>query len=654
VREGWDMLVLSMIQYPRVKGKDPVLDRFYVNVVVGIPDFAIGEVHIAPESLSPGQQATITGAWENAGEGRYYSYTGVEVYRLAGPPGAAPKLPDDTDLVWAGALAGNAGPGETVQGEFTNDRPDDPYPERWRPTDPGTYLLAFTAGGDQILPEVEGGLSNAVFAGVEVGTPDIADVQNWEELIHELTANRGLLEIHLSVDDGALDGLSQSFLTTGRWPDAEGYEEFRAIVAMRRVTSFDFATSVVTRLIEGDLAKATQMLDAYSGYMKAREEQIGDEVIYDFFNTFQDATPFSDGDPASLKRGVTGNVASVVHAYFAHQYVSQQRGQPDARFQDYALGLLFGGEHSVGLLGRQVDDPGSGLYGLFLARPPSYFSNGEYANVENNLRVYDALGMALAVVRDRSYMPPLDIARRRRLEEAYADLRGALRRALVDTPVTEYSEGVDAQGPMANQLDAQDLYTLGGIFLLGEGEIDKALEALALLDARFVCRHPPGSEDGHRWDISQLDYPPLVGDVGVSFFAGIDQAGDLGVGRLDFEDPAVISSQVEATLDYMLFVDRLTAYLQGDPAAQARLAARFDLMAHSLVQLYNDSSDKGLMPNSSRAIPNLFSAFDAALPTDEANLIELGREGKDPDHIYRGFRPGPSSDALVTHSAIAD
>ena len=127
-----------------------------------------------------------------------------------------------------------------------------------------------------------------------------------------------------------------------------------------------------------------------------------------------------------------------------------------------------------------------------------------------------------------------------------------------------------------------------------------------------IFRHAQGDRVGHAPDASEGCYYDIAGDpdptceqyphAGVAFFIGFDDKGDLAYRPIDFDDPTVISSQAEAVLDYMLFVRE---YAEAVPGEWDYAENRFDLMADSLecglCELYNESSDVGLLPASTRA-----------------------------------------------------
>jgi len=628
VQEGWTELVVDLIVYANDTSQP--YDRFNVIFQVGQPDFVVEDAAVSPARPPVDEEVEITGTWRNAGGGRYCAYTEVDVFSLAKPQ--APVCPPEPTLVWVGALAGQAGPGEAVHDEYTNDRSTDPFrDDRWMPADKGTYLLVFYAEADRAWRESDE-KNNSLVVGLEVGTPDVPPVKTWHELVAQLQdpKRQSLLEINGSINEWAFDGLHRSFLTTGRGMGDDDYQDFLALVAFGRITAFDFTTSVIADLLAGEVERARKELTVFREYMESNKATIGDEVIVDFINTVQDRTPFNIGDDPDLIRGTTGNVALMAQALFAYQFITQKVGCPDARFHDYAQEILFGDDSRLGLIARQVDEPGSPLHGFFLSRPPGYFGpetgRKRFAIMENNLRMHDALGLAWAIANDPSYSSDWNEDSRERLRKSYASLNAALRRAFVDRCVEDYSEAVNDCGFVVNNFNSQDLYTLGGVFLLGEHEVEKAGQAFDYLNRHFICRHLPGSESAERVDLSR-DPLPLPEGLGVSFFIGNDSSGNL-IGRpIDFEDPLTMSHQTEATLDYILL-----AHWLGE-------SEHFDLMADALVSLYGTLSEKGLMPASSRKIPGLFTTFESSLGVHEAVLVDLVQGGNDPQHVYRGFRP---------------
>lgn len=104
-------------------------------------DFQIAQGKVDKAQLD--RTTTITGAWVNTTKGTFRNYAEVNVYH-------------ESDLlapVWVGTLSGVSVNGGRVSGEFTNDRADDAFAERWVPNRSGRYVVRFYADPENVWKE---------------------------------------------------------------------------------------------------------------------------------------------------------------------------------------------------------------------------------------------------------------------------------------------------------------------------------------------------------------------------------------------------------------------------------------------------------------------------------------------------------------------
>ena len=142
VSSSTDRMMVSMVRY--FGNSAQVEGRFSINVQVDSPDFQHQLIDGTSQTkFKKGKSVEILGAWKNAGNGTLKNYSELDVYRA-----------DDLTIpVWVGILAGEAGPGETVQGEYVNPNPLDSFSERWTPSQKGDYILRFYGDPENVTVE---------------------------------------------------------------------------------------------------------------------------------------------------------------------------------------------------------------------------------------------------------------------------------------------------------------------------------------------------------------------------------------------------------------------------------------------------------------------------------------------------------------------
>jgi len=143
-------------------------DHFSVVMLVGSADVSFGlsvDGALGKQKLKVGKTAEIDGMWQNQGKSTVQSYAEVDVYFSS----------DLEHPVWSGTLAGVAGPGGSVSGEFVNFNSaasNNGFSERWAPAKAGTYVLKFTLDPENSVAEWDE-LNNeaAIKVSVEKGAP---------------------------------------------------------------------------------------------------------------------------------------------------------------------------------------------------------------------------------------------------------------------------------------------------------------------------------------------------------------------------------------------------------------------------------------------------------------------------------------------------
>jgi hypothetical protein len=144
VQSGWDRMTINLMHY--TEEATEVDGRFFVNMQVGEPDFAFDTDHldtILNQEITEGDEVDIPARWFNNLAGSYHNYAEVDIYHDCDP----------NTVVWAGATVGNASVDNSIEGLFVNTREDDPFTERWTPTEPGEYILKYYIDPEEHVSE---------------------------------------------------------------------------------------------------------------------------------------------------------------------------------------------------------------------------------------------------------------------------------------------------------------------------------------------------------------------------------------------------------------------------------------------------------------------------------------------------------------------
>lgn len=611
-------------------------ERFFLNLQVGAPDFAIDDCSIqpAPSPLSLGEEAQVFITASNQGAGLYYIDAECDIFPMG-----------NGDPVWVGVTSLVLEEGETETLEITNEREGDEFPPRWLPQETGTFLITCLLDPEDAKMEVREN-NNFAIIGVEFESSDTPDPPaDLSELSRRLESFESQLEISNSSlrlplcgnQSVPVDGLPRSFAARGIAPSAcqpelnPEFAAFRALVAFGRVFAFDAATEILEDVVAKDHQAARRKLQVLRNLFTKCSGALGQELVADSWNTVGDAFPFNSEEESEFIRGTTGNVASILQSFFAYQLASG-----DNSFQGFAVERL-----NWLLDERRIADPDSPAFGLIASRPSGNGNN--FAIIENNLRALDMLILAHMATGDYAEeRAALDTALRRILASGLPpeEVPEAVHR-VTGVPERDIPPEVDREtGFIKNAFTAQDLYTIGGIYLLRRGLFERAWEFLRYTDENFMVAHSPGQPEGRPLMPGRFDPPEALEFpqgllVGLKFFDGKDERGDLIGGEpIDFDAPSVLSIQSEATLDYILF---LHEFASSAPESERTLfaAVRRDQLIEEVVEIFSHSQ-KGGLPVSTRSIPGLFETFDGSLPSAEARIIEHVMKERNRLPLYRG------------------
>lgn len=625
-------------------------DRFFLNLQVGQPDFVIDDCSLQlrqgpssdPVSGTPlllGEPVKVSATVSNQRDGLFFIDAEADIFRLG-----------DGEPVWVGVTSFLLLAGETLAVELVNTDEENGFPFHWRPEAPGTYLITVTVDPEKAKIETGGGRrNNFAVIGAEVLDPEETNPRPTD--LSALADQLKLFETELEIRNSSpvlplcnyqsvtFDGLPRSFSARGLAPvscsddNDPAFGAFRALVAFGRVFAFDAATEILEDIVSDDCETARGRLQILKDLFETCEDLVGDEVIVDSWNTVGDGFPFNSEEEEIFRRGTAGNVASVLQAFFAFQLACADR-----QFEAFATDRL-----DRLLAARRITaPPDSPAFGLIASRPSG--TGNTFAIVENNLRMLDMLTLAhLATAVYTTERDELDAALRRVLDSS--------------APAAEVPEAVDvATGDVDNDFTAQDIYTIGGIYLLRRGLLERAWEFLTFTDTKFLVAHTPGEEEGRNLQpgsVEALDPGELPEGalVGLKFFEGNDDDGEgtsilIGEGPpVDFNDRGTISAQTEATLDYIFFLNEF-AVLARAPDRREFAEVRRDQLIAEVLELFS-FSQRGGLPVSTRSIPDLFETFDGSLPSAEARILARVMEDRSRLPFYRGANPPAGDDGCV-------
>ena len=144
VETGWDRINLSIMHYHE-SGVE-VQSRFSFGLAVAEPDFQFDMSYfdqIGKTDIRVGDQVKIPVSWLNQGDGRYHNYAELDIYTAGG-----------NEILWAGAVAGNADAQNPVTGVMENTRDGDGFDQYWTPAEEGEYALKFYLDPEDAWNEV--------------------------------------------------------------------------------------------------------------------------------------------------------------------------------------------------------------------------------------------------------------------------------------------------------------------------------------------------------------------------------------------------------------------------------------------------------------------------------------------------------------------
>ena len=186
---GWDRLTLSLLHYQ--DSNTSIVSRAIIDLQVGQADFAFDPAalqEIQNLTGTVGESFDVFGIWKNLGEGKFHNYAELDVYHLS----------DREQIVWAGAIVGNASADNPVEGLFVNTRRDDTFPETFVPDRPGTYVFRFYLDPEGIVSETNES-NNQIDIEITIEEPNSTPVANNDRV--SATVNQTLDQIDVLVND---------------------------------------------------------------------------------------------------------------------------------------------------------------------------------------------------------------------------------------------------------------------------------------------------------------------------------------------------------------------------------------------------------------------------------------------------------------------
>lgn len=188
VEAGWDRLTINLMHY--AADSTEVAGRFFVNLEVGQPDFEFDTSvldQVNDVTIHVGDEVSIPARWLNGLAGTFHNYAEVDIYHSS----------NMKEILWAGAVVGNADIANSVEGEFLNTRTDDPFSEKWTPTAEGEYVLLYYLDPEHVVAESnEGNNVHQIRVSVQsTAAPEAvndhfnANQQSFDVLKNDLPAN---------------------------------------------------------------------------------------------------------------------------------------------------------------------------------------------------------------------------------------------------------------------------------------------------------------------------------------------------------------------------------------------------------------------------------------------------------------------------------
>ena len=142
VDSGWDRLTLNLMHY--TESNTEVANRFFIGLQVGQPDFEFDTAvldQVTEQEVRVNDAVEIPARWLNNLAGQFHNYAEVDIYHSS----------NMEEVVWAGAVVGNADGDNSVSGDFRNTRGD--FTEQFTPSEEGEYVLKYYLDPEAINAE---------------------------------------------------------------------------------------------------------------------------------------------------------------------------------------------------------------------------------------------------------------------------------------------------------------------------------------------------------------------------------------------------------------------------------------------------------------------------------------------------------------------
>ncbi|MCB1196214.1 hypothetical protein KDK77_08515, partial [bacterium] len=395
----------------------------------------------------------------------------------------------------------------------------------------------------------------------------------------------------------------------------ESHPDYSYLVSHSRVTPYDISVSIFADLTNGDYPLARQKVSGLLRIMQMESEAGFNGVVHFNYNT--------EDDSYVNPQAPLGNTAWTLKAIYAYILATGDRsiltGQNGQLIQN---GMDF-------VMSQQVMIETDPRYGLFRAGLSSVETDGygvmesthnqyEHVVTEHLTDIHDLLNLAYQVTGNTLYQE------RRLLLD-----RQTLETLLVETDTTAYFlPNITPEGTPGSGVAIDDLTWAGSMVLtMDHLPLERRLELVRKLiqyvDDNFIVEHDPAMDNAQSIQLtdqyiaqrSQISSPAIVG---VKFFDGFFE--DEFIAGMDWDNPTVMSVQVEATLGYVHLLYQ-AASLTPDTAEQQRYIARIEFLMDNIQQFYEQHSTANGIPYSTRNIENIQTTLDATIASETYRAV---------------------------------
>ncbi|MCD6459840.1 hypothetical protein J7L67_04140, partial [bacterium] len=413
----------------------------------------------------------------------------------------------------------------------------------------------------------------------------------------------------LIVRQGDYRGLARSYQPNTEHPD------YQYLAQYARVAPYDVAVSIFADLSNNDNASANRKVEALLRLIQIEQSSGFNGVVHFNYNTSQD----NYIDP----RAPLGNTAWTLKAIYAYALVTGDTAVIEgANTQILQTAMDF-------VLSQQVMNNTDPRYGLFRAGVHSAQTDGygvmgsqhiQYEEIitEHLADIHDLLNLAYQVTGDETYRQRRELMDRQILDKMLVE----------DAQTAYFVPNINAQGEAGTGVAIDDLTWAGSMVLsMDHLSLERRLEIVRKLinyvDRNFIVEHNGTTGAAQSVEltdefITSRSETPSNAIVGTKFFDGFFE--DEFIERMNWDDPEVMSVQIEATLGYIHLLYQ-TAAVTPDTQTRQALINRMVFLMNNVHRFYHQQTEDGGIPYASRSLHGVQTTMESLIASESFRTV---------------------------------